>query len=93
MINVNRFLFLPPPSTKIVEKFRIPLIADVKQIDGETPGFEADFYGDISYKQKKNISLPKLPSGIYLIQVVQGNNEAQSILQISDIAIQVKTIY
>lgn len=80
---------LPPSSTKIVEKFRIPLIADAKQIDGETPGFEADFYGDISYKQK-NISLPKLPSGIYLIQVVQGNNEAQSILQISDIAIQVK---
>lgn len=80
---------LPPSSTKIVEKFRIPLIADAKQIDGETPGFEGDFYGDMSYKQK-NISLPKLPSGIYLIQVVQGNNEAQSILQISDIAIQVK---
>ena len=35
----------------------------------------------------KKYLLPKLPSGIYLIQVVQGNNEAQSILQISDIAI------
>ncbi|WGL61145.1 MG2 domain-containing protein [Pigmentibacter sp. JX0631] len=81
---------LPPSNTKLVKKFRIPLMGNTEIIEGETPGFEFSEISENKSYNQNNIILPKLPSGLYLIQVVQGQDEAQSILQISDISMQVK---
>ena len=46
-------------------------------------------WDEYSYRQRL-VELEPLPDGLYLIQAVQGDTEAQSILQVSSISVQVK---
>lgn len=52
----------------------------------DVPGFE-DYYGWMGSGRlnTKVVDLPKLPSGFYLVQVIQGNNEGQVVLAVNDI--------
>ncbi len=61
-----------------------PETKDTKK-DFDVPGFEE--YGDFggSRLNTKVLSLPKLASGFYLIQVIQGNNEGQVVLAVNDL--------
>lgn len=90
-VDKRRSLFiLPPNNFTVVQKFRLPLLEKNNKSFNYDDSNEGIFYNyHTSYKQKL-IRLPMLPAGIYLIQVIQENNEAQSILQVSDIAMQVK---
>ncbi|MBL7543121.1 MAG: hypothetical protein JNL11_04860 [Bdellovibrionaceae bacterium] len=57
-----------------------------KKKDFDIPGFE-DYYSymDSSRLSTKMVNLPKLPSGFYLIQVIQGNSEGQVVLAVNDL--------
>ncbi len=47
-------------------------------------GFDSDY--DEGYKNR-NITLPQLAAGLYLIQIIQGQVEAQALLQVSDLSV------
>lgn len=51
--------------------------------------FGEDWYLASRYKIR-TIQLPRLSDGIYLVQAVQGKHEAQCLLQVSSLAVQVK---
>lgn len=53
--------------------------------DFDVPGFEEYYGGESSLLSTKMISLPKLATGFYLIQVIQGNTEGQVVLAVNDI--------
>lgn len=53
----------------------------------DVPGFEMfnEQYGYGTSLKTKIVSLPKLQSGLYLLQVIQGNDEGQVVLSINEI--------
>ncbi|WNV03704.1 MG2 domain-containing protein [Candidatus Methylospira mobilis] len=51
--------------------------------------FNQDSWSEQNYKVRK-ITLDPLPDGIYLLQAVQGKTEAQCLIQVSSLAVQVK---
>lgn len=61
-----------------------PEAQDAKK-DFDIPGFEEYVYMDSSRLNTKIVDLPKLPSGFYLVQVIQGNNEGQVVMAINDL--------
>ncbi|MCC7110277.1 MAG: alpha-2-macroglobulin, partial [Deltaproteobacteria bacterium] len=54
----------------------------------DVPGFD-DWSGDSAFEERR-VSLPLLPAGIYVVQLVQGNVDGQVVLVVSDLTVQVK---
>ena len=54
----------------------------------DVPGFD-DWSGDSGFEERR-VSLPLLPAGIYVLQLVQGNVDGQVVLVVSDLTVQVK---
>jgi alpha-2-macroglobulin len=78
----------PPKGFEIVRQLNV----NKKQSEQETTYTNTpedyDSYFVSEYNQS-NISLGKLEAGLYLIQAVQGRNEAQALLQVSDVVLQI----
>ncbi len=49
-----------------------------------------DEVGDGGGFSVRTVDLGQVPSGLYLVQVIQGDNEAQALLQVSELSVQVK---
>lgn len=54
----------------------------------DVPGFD-DWSGDSSFEERR-VALPRLPAGIYVLQLVQGNVEGQVVLVVTDLTVAVK---
>jgi hypothetical protein len=89
----KRTIINKPKEFETVQETYVDLQLGNEKKPGSVPGFDQywanDWWGDGRYIQR-DLILETLPSGIYLVQVVQGNSEAQAILQVSSHAVQVK---
>ena len=56
--------------------------------DYNVPGFED--WGSVSGYQDRRVTLPPLPAGLYVVQLVQGAIEGQVLLVVTDLTVQVK---
>lgn len=54
----------------------------------DVPGFDA-WTGDSGF-QERRVSLPELPAGVYVVQLVQGNVDGQVVLVVTDLTVAVK---
>lgn len=96
IVNVpGEYIIEAPKGFEVIKSFQFAMGGGTKTKD-IVPGFGSSsnddsesFYFSPTY-QVVYKKLPKLPSGIYLVQAVQGSFEAQTILQISDLSMQVK---
>ena len=62
---------------------------DLQKGGAPTSGLYEDWWGEESY-QIRNLDLDPLPDGVYLLQALQEKYEAQALLQVSSLSIQVK---
>lgn len=83
-----RFTIAPPKGFKIEREMYIDLQTITTASDFNVPGYEDSEWWERSYLQK-TIAIENLPAGLYLMQAVQGQNEAQALLQISELSAQI----
>lgn len=86
----QQVLVAPPSGFQILKEEFL----DLKHNKGKdthdlTWWFGQDYYLSSEYKIRP-IQLPPLPDGIYLVQAVQGKSEAQCLVQVSSLSVQVK---
>jgi len=79
----------PPDGFSVVREYYIDLEYGGKDVSDLGWWFVGSAWKEDSYKIRK-ISLDVLPDGIYQIQAVQGKTEAQCLLQVSSLSVQVK---
>jgi hypothetical protein len=82
-------LYEPPAGFEMVREIAV----DVRR-GGTTAGdswwWFFDELGDGSGFSVRDVNLGRLPSGLYMVQVLQGDQEAQALLQVSELSVQVK---
>jgi len=79
----------PPAGFEVVREFVVDLqFGGVNTLD-QGWWFAGGAWGEGGYKVR-SVPLDSLSDGVYLLQAVQGRNEAQVLLQVSSIAVQVK---
>ncbi len=77
-----------PPDTVLVRRSWLNLDLGGPARDYSVPGFDA-FAAGPGWEERK-IQLDPLPAGVYLVQLVQGRVEAQVVLVVTDLKVQVK---
>ncbi|GAB6139861.1 hypothetical protein JCM14076_05900 [Methylosoma difficile] len=85
----DQVLIAPPAGFKTVNETFLDLQKNGKSPHDLNWWFGSNYYFSDQYKIRQ-IDLPPLPDGIYLVQAVQGNHEAQCLVQVSSLAVQVK---
>jgi len=85
----ERVVYEPPPGFEVVRETAI----DVRR--GGTSAADSwwwffDEVGDGSGFAVRDVNLGRLPSGLYMVQVLQRDQEAQALLQVSELSVQVK---
>ncbi|WP_052700330.1 MG2 domain-containing protein [Methylocucumis oryzae] len=85
----EQVLIAAPKGFKTVSEDFLDLTRNGSNAQDLSWWFEQDYYLRSRYKIR-DIQLNKLPDGIYLVQAVQGKNEAQCLLQVSSLSVQVK---
>lgn len=85
----QQMLVAPPAGFQVVREEYLDLKNNGQNAHDLTWWFGQDYYLANRYKIR-DIKLPPLPDGIYLVQAVQGKAEAQCLMQVSSLAVQVK---
>jgi alpha-2-macroglobulin len=79
----------PPAGFSVVREITVDL-----EYGGETMSDLGWWFGDGGWEEDRyrirNIVLDPLPDGVYLLQAVQGKTEAQCLIQVSSLSVQVK---
>jgi hypothetical protein len=83
----ERLVSLPPDST-LVHRTWLNLDLGGPERDYSVPGFDA--FAPTGGWEERKILLDPLPAGVYLVQLVQGRVEAQVVLVVTDLKVQVK---
>ena len=85
----QQILVAPPAGFQTVKESYLDL--QNNGVDAHDLGwwFNQDSWSEQNYKVRK-LSLDPLPDGIYLVQAVQGKAEAQCLIQVSSLSVQVK---
>lgn len=78
-----------PPSMELVRSEWLNLDLGGSDSTFSVPGFDEWDWGGGGF-QERRVSLPKLPAGVYVLQLVQGKVEGQVVLVVTDLAVQVK---
>ncbi len=86
----QKFRIDAPKDFKVVHEQFWDLLRDGVKKKMEVPGFEDWLEPDESSYKQIFLDLPKLAPGIYVAQALQGNDEAQALIQISDLNVLVK---
>ena len=85
----QQILVAPPKGYQVVKESYLDLQRNGEKADDLGWWFGQDAWSEDSYKVRQ-IVLDPLPDGIYLLQAVQGKAEAQCLIQISSLSVQVK---
>ncbi len=85
----QQVLVAPPKGFTVVKESYLDLLRNGQQTHDLGWWFNEDTWSEHRYKVRQ-IALDLLPDGIYLLQAVQGKNEAQCLIQVSSLAVQVK---
>ena len=79
-----------PKGFRVVEDLYLDLSKEHERSKDAVPGFEDWFSSTNGRYQQRSLALPKLEPGVYLVEGLQGKNEAQALLQVSDLALWVQ---
>lgn len=85
----QQILVAPPKGFKVVKETYLDLLRNGQQTHDLGWWFNEDTWSEHRYKVRQ-IALEPLPDGLYLLQAVQGKTEAQCLIQVSSLAVQVK---
>ncbi|MGR8929197.1 MAG: alpha-2-macroglobulin family protein [Gammaproteobacteria bacterium] len=85
----QQILVSPPKGYQVVRENYLDLQRNGDSADDLGWWFEQDGWSEHRYKIRQ-VVLDPLPEGIYLLQAVQGKTEAQCLIQVSSLAVQVK---
>ena len=85
----QQVLVAPPKGFTVVKESYLDLLRNGQQTHDLGWWFNEDTWSEHRYKVRQ-VALDPLPDGIYLLQAVQGKNEAQCLIQVSSLAVQVK---
>lgn len=85
----QQILVAPPKGFKVVKEAYLDLLRNGQQTHDLGWWFNEDTWSEHRYKVRQ-IALEPLPDGLYLLQAVQGKTEAQCLIQVSSLAVQVK---
>ena len=79
----------PPPGFTVVREYFLDLEYGGKNVSDLGWWFAESGWREDRYKIRR-IHLDPLPDGVYLVQAVQGKTEAQCLMQVSSLSVQVK---
>ncbi len=79
----------PPAGFTVVREYFVDLEYGGKNVSDLGWWFAESGWREDRYKIRK-IHLDPLPDGVYLVQAVQGKTEAQCLMQVSSLSVQVK---
>lgn len=85
----QQVLVAPPKGYQVVNESYLDLQRNADTADDLDWWFGQDGWSEHRYKVRQ-VTLAPLPDGIYLLQAVQGKTEAQCLIQVSSLAVQVK---
>ncbi|MGD0959091.1 MAG: alpha-2-macroglobulin family protein [Methylomonas sp.] len=85
----QQLLIAPPAGFKVVSENFLDLQHNGRAANDLGWWFGPGYWDENQYKVR-TIDLEPLPDGVYLLQAVQGKAEAQCLLQVSSLAVQVK---
>lgn len=85
----QQILVAPPKGFRVVKEAYLDLLRNGQQTHDLGWWFNEDTWSEHRYKVRQ-IALEPLPDGLYLLQAVQGKTEAQCLIQVSSLAVQVK---
>lgn len=86
----GKFAIAAPQDFTIVEEVYYDLRFDGQKAAQAVPGFEDWWHTDYDHYKEAYLALPKLAPGIYVVQGLQGHDEAQALLQVSNLNVIVK---
>ncbi|MGZ5532267.1 MAG: alpha-2-macroglobulin family protein, partial [Methylomonas sp.] len=85
----QQVLVAPPSGFQVVKETYLDLQRNGQATNDLGWWFNEDAWSEQRYKVRQ-ITLDPLPDGIYLLQAVQGKTEAQCLIQVSSLSVQVK---
>lgn len=85
----QQILVAPPSGFQVVKESYLDLQHNGTATQDLGWWFDQDAWSENRYKVRQ-VALEPLPDGIYLLQAVQGKTEAQCLIQVSSLAVQVK---
>ncbi|HYO68107.1 MAG TPA: MG2 domain-containing protein, partial [Archangium sp.] len=77
-----------PPGFSVVRSQWLNLDLGGSEREFSVPGFDTSYYG--SSFEERRVTLPPLPVGTYILQLVQGRVEGQVVLVVTDLTVQLK---
>lgn len=85
----QQILVAPPKGFQVVRETYLDLQRGGESTQDLGWWFGQDYWSEEQYKVRP-LKLDPLPDGVYLVQAVQGKTEAQCLIQVSSLAVQVK---
>lgn len=85
----RKLVYEPPPGFEMMREFGVDLRRGGTSVEDSWWWFFDEASDDWGFKVNM-VNLGRLPSGLYLVQVLQGEQEAQALLQVSELSVQVK---
>ena len=85
----QQILTAPPAGFHVVREIFLDLQHNAADAHDLGWWFGQDAWSEMRYKVRE-LTLEPLPDGVYLLQAVQGKTEAQCLIQVSSLAVQIK---